>query len=176
MFDSGARLQGQIRSCSGATSFPVFRSKIFATTPAPNFVGEPINPKTIKKKDVWASFLSLKVFSIGGSFHWIFNSKKKQNWLQIMPPLLIITKPYISVSISKKNTVYTNFVYLNYGKLIAIQYLQSASRQMTHHDWIDNICSPIYLHWPSLFLTGKTILAPQFIHIDPLSSWLWKQY
>ena len=33
-----------------------------------------------------------------------------------MLPLLIITKPYISVSISnKKNTVYTNFVYLNYG-------------------------------------------------------------
>ena len=49
IFDSGARLQREIRSCSGATSFPVVRSK------APNFVGEPINPKTIKKikkKDV----------------------------------------------------------------------------------------------------------------------------
>ena len=43
-------------------------------------------------------------------------------------------------------------------------------------DCENNTSSPIYLHWLSLFLTEKTILAPQFTNIDPLSSWLRKQY
>ena len=118
IFDSGARLQGEIRSCSGATSFPAVRSKIFATTPAPNFVGEPINPKTIKKKkkDVWASFLSLIVFQLEAVFI-AYSTEKK---LKLTPNYAPITDNYLaiifqSVFLTKKNTVYTNFVYLNYG-------------------------------------------------------------
>ena len=60
--------------------------------------------------------LKLNSFSIGGSFHCIFNRKK----LKLTPNYAPITDNYLaiifqSVFLTKKNTVYTNFVYLNYG-------------------------------------------------------------